>query len=357
MLLETWSSDGCRTHLLASERTREAALVDPLLTALDADLARLRERGLVLRWAIDTHTHADHLSSGAALRERCGAGYLMHALAPTARATLRVGDGEELGLGEATLRFTHVPGHTRDSLMIAVDGALLTGDFLFLGVDGAGRLDLPGADVGAHYESLRRLDGLPDAVEIRPAHDYRGRSVSTLGAERAANPVLRSRSREDYLRWWERLRRPSESWMAAVVAANAAGAFDARAVDVPTERPTCAACAEPPADPALLELTPRELAARLEREKLVLLDVREPDEYDGELGRIRGSRLIPLGELSARRGELPAGPVVAVCHSGKRSARAAAELKRAGRTDVAALAGGMLAWNAAGLPVERAARR
>jgi len=343
--------------LVASERTREAALVDPLLAQIDADLARLRERGLTLRWVVDTHTHADHLSAGAALLARTGAGYVMHESTRALRATRRVADGEELGLGEAVLRFLHVPGHTSDSLMVALPGALLTGDFLFLGREGAGRLDLPGGDVGAHYESLRRLDAFAAGVEVRPAHDYRGRAVSTLHDERAANPVLRPRARDEYLRWWESLRRAPEAWMDDVVAANAAGAVDPRAVEIPRERPTCSACAAPAGDPALRELTPRELAARLKAGGLLVVDVREPDEYDGELGRIVGSRPIPLGQLARRASEIPAGPVVAVCRSGARSARAAAELARAGRGDVGSLAGGMLAWNEAGLPVERAARR
>jgi glyoxylase-like metal-dependent hydrolase (beta-lactamase superfamily II)/rhodanese-related sulfurtransferase len=352
MLLETWSSDGCRTHLVASERTREAILVDPLLSQMDVDLARLRERGLTLRWAIDTHTHADHLSAGAALRERAGAGYLMHARAPSARATRRVSDGEELGLGEGTMRFLHVPGHTVDSLMIALPGALLTGDFLFLGRDGAGRLDLPGADVSAHYESLRRLDGFSAGTEVRPAHDYRGRAVSTLHDERAANPVLHPRSREEYLRWWEGLRRETESWMNDVVAANAAGTMDPRAVAIPSERPTCSACTGPASGPAVRECSPRELAELLKDGRHVVVDVREPAEYNDELGHISGSTLIPLGELSHRLAEIPSGPVIAICRSGKRSARASAELSRAGR-DVLSLAGGMLAWNEAGLPVEK----
>jgi len=358
MLLETWTSDGCRTHLIASERTREAVLVDPLLTEIDAALAKLEERGLTLRWVIDTHTHADHLSAGAALLARADAGYLMHASAPSRRATRRVEDGESLGLGELTLNFLHVPGHTRDSLMIALPGALLTGDFLFLGQDGAGRLDLPGGDVDAHHDSLRRLDKFGADVEVRPAHDYRGRSVSTLKDEREANPVLRPRSRDEYLRWWSGLKQEPAAWMDAVVAANARGETDLGAVTIPAQRSTCAACSTGAAPaPTVPECTPAELSARMKAGGFALVDVREPAEFDDELGHLPGARLIPLGELPRRLAEIPAGPVVAVCRSGGRSARAATELIKAGRTDVRSLAGGMLAWNAARLPVERARSR
>jgi glyoxylase-like metal-dependent hydrolase (beta-lactamase superfamily II)/rhodanese-related sulfurtransferase len=356
MILETWSSQGCRTHLVASEKAGEAILVDPLLEDVDSALAKLGARGLTLRWVIDTHTHADHLSAGAALVRRADVGYLMHADAPTKQATRRVAHGESLGLGELTLNFLHVPGHTRDSLMIALPGVLLTGDFLFLGQDGAGRLDLPGGDVNAHHDSLRALDAFGDAVEVRPGHDYRGRAVSTMKDERAANPVLRARSRDEYLRWWETLRQPYDSWMGDVVAANARGELDARAVAIPKDRAVCAACTGDGAA-AVREWTPAQLSARLAAGGLALIDVREPDEWTGELGRVPGARLIPLGELPARMAEVPAaGLVVAVCRSGKRSAKAAAEMQKAGRRDVVSLAGGMLAWNEAGLPVEREPR-
>lgn len=360
MPLETWSTQGCRTHLLVSERTREAVLIDPLLEEVDAALAKIRARGLTLRWVIDTHTHADHLSAGAALLARSDADYLMHSSAPTKHATRRLAHGETLGLGELTLNVHHVPGHTRDSLLIAAPGVLLTGDFLFLGQDGAGRLDLPGGDVDAHHESLRALDVFDDNMEVRPGHDYRGRVVSTLKAERAANPVLRPRSRDEYLKWWQALRQPYAAWMGDVVAANARGETDSLAVAIPKEGAVCAAggCASDDRPASVREISPAELSARLKKKPrdLFIVDVREPDEWTGDLGRIRGAHHIPLGALPSRLSEIPArGPVVTVCRSGVRSSRAAAELQKAGRADVLSMAGGMLAWTAAKLPVERGA--
>lgn len=362
MTLETWSAQGCRTHLIAAQRTREAVLVDPLLEDVDAALAKIAKHGLTLRWVIDTHTHADHLSAGAALLARSDADYLMHSSAPTKHATRRLSHGETLGLGELTLSFSHVPGHTRDSLLIALPGVILTGDFLFLGQDGAGRLDLPGGDVDAHHDSLRALDGFDDNVEVRPGHDYRGRSVSTMKAERAANPVLRPRSRDEYLKWWQTLRQPYASWMGDVVAANARGETDRRAVAIPKEGAVCAAggsgACDAPDKPAVREISPADLSARLKKSRdLIVVDVREPDEWTGELGRIPGARHIPLGTLVSRLSELPArGQIVTACKSGMRSARAADQLQKAGRADVLSMAGGMLAWNAAGLSVEREAR-
>ena len=355
MKIETFAHDGCRTHLIESGNTREAVLVDPLLTNVDADLRMLSDRGLTLRWVIDTHTHADHLSAASMLLKKTDAGYAMHESTRVGTATRRVADGEELGVGDATLRFLHVPGHTRDSMVVALPGALLTGDFLFLGSDVAGRLDLPGSDVGAHYDSLRQLDRFKGTIEVRPAHDYKGLSASTLDQERAANPVLGRRTRDEYLRWWAERRPGPADWMGKVVAANTAGATDAAGVTIPKEGYACSTACASADSPAVPEWSVTELSKRLKSQSLVILDVREPEEYVDELGHIRGSRLIPLGELSARVSEVPEGSVVTVCRSGKRSARAAAELLRAGRTDVHSMSGGMLAWNKAGLPIERGA--
>ena len=352
MKIETISRDGCRTHLLISESTQEAILVDPLLAHAEADLRLLRDNGLTLRWAIDTHTHADHLSAATLLAQKTGAGYLMHDSTRVATVTKRVADGEELGMGEMVMKFLHVPGHTRDSLILALPGTLLTGDFLFLGSDVAGRLDLPGSDVESHYRSLGKLDAYKGSVEIRPAHDYKGMSASTLEKERASNPVLGSRTRDEYLRWWSERRPGPADWMGKVVAANNDGMIDPSSVEIPKEGYACStACATTPDLPTVPEWSTEELSKRLKSSPLVVLDVREPEEYVDELGHIRGSILIPLGELPSRLSEVPPGAVVTVCRSGKRSARGAAVLLKAGRTDVHSMSGGMLAWNKAGLPV------
>ncbi len=351
MKIETISRDGCRTHLLVSESTQEAILVDPLLAHAEAGLKLLRDNGLTLRWAIDTHTHADHLSAASLLAQKTGAGYLMHDSTRVATVTKRVTDGEELGMGEMVLKFLHVPGHTRDSLVLALPGTLLTGDFLFLGSDVAGRLDLPGSDVESHYRSLRKLDSYKGTVEIRPAHDYKGLTAATLENERASNPVLSPRTRDEYIRWWSQRRPGPADWMGKVVAANNDGTIDPAAVEIPKEGYACStACAT--TAPTVPEWSVAELSKRIASTPLVILDVREPEEYRDELGHILGSRLIPLGELPSRISEVPSGAIVTVCRSGKRSARAAAALMSAGRTDVHSMSGGMLAWNEAGLPVE-----
>lgn len=346
----------CKTYLLYSEGSREALLLDPLLERADAYLELLRRESLRLVGVADTHTHADHLSGAAALRDRLGVPYLMHALARQECVTRRLADGEALGLGGSEARFLHTPGHTPDSLSVSFEDGFLSGDFLFIGALGAGRLDLPGGDPSVHYESLRRLDALADAVALLPGHDYQGRSASSLGEERRLNPVLQPRAREEYLRWWADRRLPPADWMKAVAKANLACTRDPRAAAIPQGQAACA-CASVPGhgEDDFPPLSPAELSRMLQAGALkpFLLDVRTPEEFEGDLGHIAGSVLIPVDELPSRVGEVPAGaPVVSICRSGKRAAKAAGVLKRAGFDRIWVLTGGMLAWNEERLPVE-----
>lgn len=346
----------CKTWLYVAEKTREAVVVDPLLEKAGALLDLLRAEGLKAVLTVDTHVHADHLSGARWLLEKAGVPVAMHEATRVACATRRLKDGETLAFGELALSVLHTPGHTTDSLTLAGAGAVATGDFLFLGALGAGRLDLPGGSADAHFASLAKLAGLDGGVEVLPGHDYQGRQRSTLAAERRENPVLTPRALEQYRAWWEARRLGPADWMKAVVAANLEGRLTADGVAVPKGVSACA-CAAAPAHggDGLPHLAPTDLARMLaERRALTLLDCREPEEYCDELGHIAGTVLIPVGAVAARAAEVPSDkPIVSICRSGKRALRAAQALKTAGRTDIWVLTGGMLAWNEAGLPVER----
>jgi glyoxylase-like metal-dependent hydrolase (beta-lactamase superfamily II)/rhodanese-related sulfurtransferase len=347
----------CKTWLAVSEKTREAVLIDPLLEHAGATLDLLKREGLKLLTVIDTHTHADHLSGAFYLREKTGVEVAMHPATRAAAAGRKLADGETISFGEMALTALHTPGHTTDSLSLAGNGALLTGDFLFLGSLGAGRLDLPGGDAAAHFASLEKIAGLKDDIEVLPGHDYQGRERSTLREERKSNPVLTPRKLDEYRAWWEARKMGPADWMKAVVKANLEGRMDATGVEIPQGVSACACAA--PSEPVHGE-APAALAAAdlqkmiLEKRKLFLLDCREPREYNDQLGHIAGSALIPMGEVAARIDEIPQGtPIVSICRSGKRAAHIAQLLRAAGRPEVWLLTGGMIAWNQAGLPVER----
>ena len=347
MIFEQLNDGNCKTYLVADGA--EAALVDPLLGREDHYLRVLKDRGLDLRAVVDTHVHADHLSACALLRDRTGADHVVHAASRVAEGNARVEEGRRLMVGALPMEVIHTPGHTGDSMSLRLPDRLLTGDFLFLGEGGAGRTDLPGGDPGAHWDSLQKLSALDGDLLVFPGHDYRGRSDSTLAAERKANPRLQPRSREAYVAWLQGLQMPPADWMKAVVMANLACTRDGKGIEIPAGGAVCevgAGCAVP-------QISCEEL--RGAQEPALLLDVREPDEYTGPLGHIPGARLIPLGQLAGRLDELGDRdqPIVAICKAGGRSNKAAQLLLDAGFTQVRSMAGGTGRWVELGYPTER----
>ena len=374
MTVRRLGSSACRTYLAACPRSREAILVDPVLDDLE-DLARLvEEEGLGLRAVVDTHTHADHPSAGPALAGRFGAAYALHESTECRRATERLRDGQTLEAGDIRVEVVHTPGHTPDSVTLRCGRDLMTGDFLFLAQDGAGRLDLPGGDAGAHWDSLRRLASLGDDLRVLPGHDYQGIPESTLGEERRRNPRFQRVTREEYVAWQRAVAAPTPDWMLEVIAANL-GAAEAPAAhrrpaavgpvgDLPASGAACAggpsggACATAPSWRVPL------VSARNAYRRLlgggprapVLLDVRDPWEYAGPGGRhAAGAVPLPLTELAASPDRVPCGPedeVLVICKGGIRSARAAELLIERGWRRVFSVEGGTDRWAEEGLPVE-----
>lgn len=349
MRFEQLNPSACKTYLLADGA--DAALVDPLLGHEDRYHALLTEQGLRLRFVLDTHVHADHLSGCAALRDRTGAEHVVHATSQARDCSRRVDEGDRLALGGLELGFLHTPGHTGDSLTLRLPDRILTGDFLFLGEGGAGRTDLPGGDPGAHWDALQKLATLPDDLQVWPGHDYRGNTSGTLGEQRRSNPRLQPMDRAAYVALLSGLKLPAADWMKDVVLANRACTRDPKAVAIPEGGATCevgAGCA------SVATLTCEELLGMPEFP--YLLDVRNPDEWDGPLGHLDGAHLVPLPELAGRLEELAHlrhQPLITVCKAGGRSAQAAQLLMDAGFTEVRSLAGGMGAWNVLSLPVAK----
>ncbi len=360
MIFEQLNSIACRTYLIASDKSKEAILVDPVLELAQEYLVGLGKRGLHLRYAINTHTHADHISGTAFIGDRTDAQVIMHRAAPSRCVSMRVDDGFELELGEIKLRFLHTPGHTPDSLTLVLPDRIFTGDTLFIG--GAGRTDLPGGDTAAHYDSLfGKLMPLAGKTLVFPAHDYRGKTHSVLAEERRSNPYLQKRTREEYVEWLRNRAQPTPDWMLEVLKANLACAQDPRVAWVPVDSPACDAI--PGAGLGVNEESVPTKSIDVLREQLrsrsgrpVVVDVREPDEYNGELGHIDDSLLLPLGQLASRLDDLEPyrdRDIVTVCQSGNRSVSGASILTKAGFSHVSSLEGGMMSWNERGLPIKR----
>jgi glyoxylase-like metal-dependent hydrolase (beta-lactamase superfamily II)/rhodanese-related sulfurtransferase len=359
MIFKQLNPGYCRTYLVGSEKTREAALIDPVLERVENYLKILDQENWHLTFIIDTHTHADHISGGPALCDYTHAPYAMHQVARPYCPTYRVQDGDVIKIGDIEIKCLYTPGHTNDSITLMVEDRLLTGDFLFIGEAGAGRLDLPTGDPGEHFDSLQKLKEFSDRMFVYPAHDYRGQTHSTLGQERQTNPRLRFTSRDQYIRWLSNLACSPADWMIKVVEANYACTQDPKAAWIPVDLPACEV--QGPLTLGVDGQPVKTISAEEAKQQIdaggdavFVLDVREYDEYVGPLGHIAGSLLIPVQELAKRLDEVEPyrdKEIIALCRSGGRSHTAAGILMQAGFTNVASMAGGMLRWNEMGYPV------
>ena len=335
----------CKTYLIACENTHRAVLVDPVRDRLDRYLALLGYHGLKLDDLIDTHTHADHRTGTFDLKDLTGANVIMHRRAPAPYVDIHVDDGETVTVGDLAIKILHTPGHTPDSISLYVNGKVLTGDTLL--IRGTGRCDFAGGDAGAQFDDItEKLFQLPDETQVYPAHDYRGNTMSTIGDEKRLNPRVAGRTKEAYVDIMTNLGLPLPEKIQEVLQPNQTALDDDRIAF-----PTLAELNQ------VRQLVPQDVQALLAASMPpLLLDVREPSEYRGELGHISGSLLIPLKELPTRANELEEHrnrQIIAICRSGVRSTTAAAILTALGFEQVSNLRGGMVDWNDQKLPITR----
>jgi sulfur dioxygenase len=177
------------TYLLGDEETGKAALVDPVLPAWQRDLRLVRELGLELAYTVETHVHADHITSARRLRREAGSRIVYPAVNHPPCIDERMEEGRPLLVGGIRIEGLYTPGHTDDHFSYLVDGRVLTGDALL--IDGCGRTDFQNGDADTLYRSVReKLFRLPDDTLVYPGHDYQGRCVSNIAQERQRNPRL-----------------------------------------------------------------------------------------------------------------------------------------------------------------------
>ena len=215
------------TYLLAERPGGEALLIDPVLENADQYVDLVRELGLKLVLAVDTHIHADHVTALGTLRERTGCLAAMGEQAGAECVSLSFREGETLKADGLALEVLYTPGHTDDSYSFRLPDRVFTGDTLL--IRGTGRTDFQNGDPGAQYDSLfGKLLTLPEETLVYPAHDYKGMTVSTIGEERRHNPRLQVPDRQAYVDLMNALDLDDPRLMDVAVPANrACGLADA----------------------------------------------------------------------------------------------------------------------------------
>jgi len=341
MIFEQIATGGCQSYLLGCPVTKAAMLIDPELSRIDLYRGLCAQYGLSVKYVIDTHTHADHFSASKELGKALGVPVVMHRHSPAPYADLRLDDGDMLICGELKLKALHTPGHTRDSMSLVMADRVFTGDALLIG--GTGRTDLPSGDPHQLFDSL--FDGLlklPPETLVYPAHDYKGRSHSTIGTEIAENPRLQKTDRAEFVAMMQALDLAAPTHLTEALRTNMSGG-----------KTVAQLLGEAAAKVPFMSL--EELADRLggNRRDMVILDIREKEAFDA--GHVPGAIHLPRGQLELRvNSELP-DPTVRIltyCEFGKISTLAAATLRELGYSRAVALDGGMKAWREGEFPLE-----
>lgn len=345
------SASSTYTYLLGDPDSREAVIVDPVFEQHLRDRALISELGLRLVATLDTHCHADHVTGAWLMRQATGCTIgISRRNEDVQGADLRLDHGDRIRFGQRFLDVRATPGHTSGCLSFVSDDCrlVLTGDSLM--IRGAGRCDFQKGDAHILFRSItEQLFSLPDECIVLPAHDYSGRTASSVGEERAYNPRIGGQADErDFVGFMENLNLPHPKQLAHALPANQrCGKPEDGRVPQPADwgpvRHTYG---------GFLEIDPEWVAEHLA--DLQILDVRGRDELDGALGCIVNALCIPLDELKESLERIPRErPLVAVCHAGTRSGQATVLLRQAGWERAANLRGGMLAWARLGLPVTR----
>ena len=345
------------TYLIADPVSKDAVFIDPVDTNIDEYIALLEKDDLQLKYSLETHVHADHITASGLLRQRLGAKTAVSQLCGAETADIQIQDGDIFEFADnEQIKVIATPGHTPGSTSFLWRNCVFTGDSLF--IDGCGRTDFQGGDPGAQYDGItQRLFTLPDETLVYPGHDYKGRWISNIAQERTSNSRLAGKTREEFVEIMNNLNLPDPKLIDLAVPANRYCGIEEEQANQAAETSKEStgvirkrSSAQELVAEAKQQITEIEVAKAkdlIAQGGIVILDVREGNEFND--GHIENAILLPRGVLEFKLGNVPeledkSAPILVYCRTGGRSAMAALSLQNLNYTNVLSMMGGYEAW-------------
>ena len=207
------------TYLLIDEVTREGALIDPVVSHTNDYIELINTMGCKLKYSLETHVHADHITASGKLREILAIQTGVSELCGAATADIQLNDNDVLTLGSQEIKVIATPGHTIGSMCFLCNERLFTGDTLL--INGCGRTDFQSGSAASLFDSItQKILTLPDETLIYPGHDYNGRRVSSVAQEKATNSRVVGKSKNEFVEFMNNLNLPKPKLIDVAVPAN-----------------------------------------------------------------------------------------------------------------------------------------
>ena len=210
------------TYLIASDKGREALIIDPVIEHTEIYTKELKDLDLKLVKVIDTHIHADHITGLNELSKIYNCSKIMGEQSKSEVIDVRVKNEDKIKIENIELNVIYTPGHTDCSYSFLMNDRVFTGDTLL--INGTGRTDFQNGDAKEQYNSIfNKLLKLPENTYVYPAHDYNGKKFSTIGEQRSNNPRLQVSSVDQYVEIMNNLNLANPKMMDVAVPANLKG--------------------------------------------------------------------------------------------------------------------------------------
>jgi glyoxylase-like metal-dependent hydrolase (beta-lactamase superfamily II)/rhodanese-related sulfurtransferase len=324
-MMKQFSAGSCYSYILSSKGG--ALIIDPHISLLEEYNNYLNTNKLELKFIVDTHTHADHFSLAAVLKNKFGVPVLMHEKAKSSFADARLKENDLLTIGAYRLNVIYTPGHTDDAICLYGEDKLFTGDTLLIG--SVGRTDFQNGSPESMFDTLQNLKALGNETRIFPGHDYHEKRSSTIAEEKKNNPFLKETNKEMFVKDMRAKIIPKPFNIDNIIRVNQKGEAVALEMIMPSEANS------------LVKNDPR----------VKLLDVRSALEFSQE--HIKDSINLPIDMLSSKLYELnqTGQKYIVLCRTGNRSAMAADMLIQSGIQGVKIMEGGITRWQNESLPV------